>query len=127
MTVNPNNSSFAAIWEFSNGTTQINTFNSVEWKIAETISANGSAPSIAVNPTNNHVIAVWTDLSAGDANNTIKVSEFDGTTWPTPASISATITLPGSPRIAINSEGYGIITWNRLVDSDTVIEAVTSE
>jgi hypothetical protein len=126
LAINPNNGAVAAIWEID-GFIEVNTFNGVEWKIAATLSTNGTSPAIAVNPTNNHVIAVWADLTAGSSSNTIKSTEFDGATWSMPTSLSAGSQLPGSPRIAINSQGYGIVIWDRVVGSNTVIEAVTSE
>ncbi|PIS02272.1 MAG: hypothetical protein COT85_05750 [Chlamydiae bacterium CG10_big_fil_rev_8_21_14_0_10_42_34] len=126
LTVNPNSSSANAVWELGNGYVQVNNFNGVEWKIAATLSTNGSSPVVATNPTNNHVVAVWVDLINGGSDNTIKLSEFNGTTWSNPTSISSTSSTLGSPRIEINSQGFGIITWHRLVGSDDIIEAVTS-
>lgn len=124
--INPNNSGAAAIWKLSSGAIGVATFNGNSWKLATELSTNGSSPSIAINPTNQHVIAVWADLTAGGSNNTVKVSEFDGVSWSSPTAISSTSTTLDKAQIQINEQGYGLITWQRLVGSNTVVESANS-
>lgn len=125
--ISPTSNKGAAIWQLSSGTLKAAVFDGREWGDEVTLSSNGSAPSIAFNPLNDHVIAVWGDLAEGGVENSVKLAEFDNTNWSSPTSISATGTSFGETQIHINAPGYGFIVWTRIPTpgDHAIVEAVT--
>ncbi len=116
----------AFAWATYDGLIQASLFNGTSWSDPYTLSTNGATPSIAINPTNKHVVVAWADSTAGGSSNTVKVCEY-GTSWGGAVSISAGSSTVASPSLAINDSGAAMIVWSRLVGSDKVLEMATSQ
>jgi peptidoglycan hydrolase-like protein with peptidoglycan-binding domain len=87
-------------------------------------SKDATLPQVAVDPSGN-AIAIWlSDLSI------IYASYYDATSkvWTEPKDISTTSPAVAgalnNPEIAINASGNAIVSWTKLKDSNTIIQAV---
>lgn len=111
--LNPVDGLAAVIWRFTDGEIQAARFDGHIWTSMGFLSSKGASPDIAINPTNNHIVAVWADLTAGGGSNAIKSSEFDRSNWSTPVSLSQNGAIVEKPQIAINSQGKAFVIWSR--------------
>jgi hypothetical protein len=113
-----------AIWQLNTGQIQTASFNGIRWSAINTLSQNGSFPSIAYDPATNEIIAVWVNL----ITNTIQMSQCENSSWTVPVSISSEGIFLSNPEIKINSQGNAVVIWSRkeTASSKAMIEAITN-
>lgn len=126
LALNPNNAHLAVIWQLSSGLIEAGVFDGNQWTAISTLATNAESPTLAFNPVNDHAIALWADLSKGNAQNTIQFSEWNGTDWSSPSPLCEKSSLVGAPAIDIDSNGNALALWHRSLEGVTVIEAAFS-
>jgi PKD repeat protein len=76
-------------------------------------------PTLALNPTNNHALLLWThddvQKPVGQAHE-IQFSRWDGAAWSAPANVTNDNYLDSAPQVAWTTNGQGIALWQRLND-----------
>ncbi|OGN56956.1 MAG: hypothetical protein A3D96_06390 [Chlamydiae bacterium RIFCSPHIGHO2_12_FULL_44_59] len=108
----------AATWATNPGHVYVNTYDSSSWALPIILDV-GMAPSLFILPENGHVLTVWISINSVTQNQTVKVSEFDLTSWSSPITLSNEGTEISNLQVRSNGLGTSIVSWSRKLNESS--------
>lgn len=102
------------------------TLLSIIWSAVTTIFSSSSLAyqnALTNNPTSGHAISVWSNFSYTGPQQIIQAATYNGSTWSSAQTISATSTICEFPAVAIDTLGNGVSVWNNYSYLDTIVQA----